>query len=132
MAGMIHMGLKSPKVVIDDLDNAFLGRRGSTYGWSAPETYVDKGQLEPGLEVLQQADIYPFGVLLWEVLTRREVDVPIGIDHTEFFKIDDILEHEEYVKLMRRCLQPRPSDRSSLAEIITILENLESKIEWSM
>jgi serine/threonine protein kinase len=88
-AGMFHMDMKSSNVVIDDFYNALIidfGRRGSTYGWNAPETYVDKDQSEPSLEVMQHADIYSFGVVLWEILTRQEVDIPIGVDHADFFK----------------------------------------------
>ena len=68
-------------------------------------------QPELGVKAMQKADIYSFGVVLWEILTREEVDIPIGMDHAEFFKIDDHVEHEKYIELMRRCLQYRPSKR---------------------
>src|SRR5207248_1983403 len=67
-AGMFHMDLKSYNVVIDDLYNAIIidfGRRGSTYGWNALETYVDMDQPELGVDAMQKADIYSFGVVLW-------------------------------------------------------------------
>ena len=95
-----------------------------TYGWNAPETYVDKDQPEPSFEVMQRADIYSFGVVLWEILTRQEVDIPIGMDHSEFFKVDGTSEHNHYMKLMKRCLERQPSDRPSLAEIIDTLNTL--------
>lgn len=132
IAGMYHMDIKSTNVVIDDFYNALIidfGRRGSTYGWNAPETYVDKDQSEPSLEVMQQADIYSFGVVLWEILTRQEVNIPIGMDHAEFFKIEDMLMHKRYIELMRCCLQHRSNDRPGLAEILKTLETLEREVE---
>src|SRR5438046_2445920 len=75
--------------------------------------------------VVQKADIYSFEVVLCEILTREEVDIPIGMDHVEFFKIGDRVEHEKYIDLMRRCLQHRPSKRPELGEIIETLETLE-------
>jgi hypothetical protein len=41
------------------------------------------------------------------------------------FQINDILGHEKYIKLMRRSLQHKPSDRPGLVEIIETLESLE-------
>jgi len=126
------MDLKSYNVVVDDFYNAIIidfGRRGSTYGWNAPETYIDMNQPELDVEVMQKADIYSFGVVLWEILTREEVDIPIGMDHAEFFKIDDHVEHEKYIELMRRCLQHRPSKRPELGEIVETLETLEREAE---
>jgi len=131
-AGMSHMDVKSPNVVIDGFDNALLidlGRRGSTYGWQAPETCVDKGQPEPALAIMQKADVYSFGVVLWEIYTKEAVDIPIGADHERFFEVNDSLGHEEYIKLMRRCLRPEPGDRPSLGEITDTLERLEKETQ---
>lgn len=127
-AGMAHMDLKSPNVVIDDDDNALiidLARRGSTYGWQAQETYVDKDQPEPALAVLQKADIYSFGVVLWEIYTKEHVDIPIDEDHAVFFRVEDQEEYAKYIELMRCCLRVEPDKRPSLSEIIDTLETLE-------
>jgi hypothetical protein len=49
----------------------------------APETYIDKGQPEPSLEVMQRADIYSFGVVLWEILRG---EYPNWHESCRFFK----------------------------------------------
>jgi serine/threonine protein kinase len=127
---MLHMDLKSFNVVIDEAYNAFiidLARTGTTYGWNAPETYVDQDQPEPDLKVLQRADIYSFGVVLWEILTRKAVNIPIDMDHGEFFKVEDSFNHQEYIELVRGCLQHEPHNRPELAGIVATLRKLVAK-----
>ena len=130
-AALFHGDLKSYNIVIDDSDNAIIidfGGRGGTYGWNAPETYVDQDQPEPGLMAMQKADVYSFGVVLWEILTQNEVNIPIGMKHAEFFRVKDTPEHEGYIKLMRHCLLHDPEYRPNIAEIIENLEELEREL----
>ena len=77
----------SNNMVIDEHNNAFiidLSRTVRTYGWCAPEAWVETDPLDLPLETMQRADIYPLGTLRWELATGYEVVIPIGMDHEEF------------------------------------------------
>ena len=124
-ANILHIDLESHNVVIDG-GKAFiidLGRTRLTYGWNAPETYVDVDLWGLPLDLLKKADIYSLGVVLWEIATRKNVNIPIDtMEHKDFFTLEGYSELPKgYEKLVETCLRHNPSDRPALAEIVTSL-----------
>ena len=57
------------------------------------------------------------------------MDIPTNMDHAEFFKVDDMMERQDYISLMRGCLQYEPYKRPTLTEIRDALGALEMKEE---
>ena len=126
-ANIAHIDLKSHNVVIGERNDALIidfGRTGVTYGWNAPETMVDTELTELPLEVLQIADIYSLGVLLWEIATRKNVNIPIGVAHEEFFVMKGHEIPKRYEELVKACLRNNPRHRPELAIAIAVLQSL--------
>ena len=129
-ADIAHIDLKSHNVVIGNQNDALIidfGRTGMTYSWNAPETRVDEELEELPLELLQVADIYSLGVLLWEIATRKNVNIPIGMGHEEFFVMDRQEIPKRYEELVKACLQENPEHRPKLAIVIAELQSLLEK-----
>lgn len=130
-ANIPHIDLKSHNVVIDECGRAFiidLGRTGVTYGWNAPETYVDVDLSTLPPEVLKKADIYSLGVVLWEIATRKNVYIPMGMEHKDFFAMEGYSLPRGYEELVRACLHSNASDRPTLAEIALLLQKFLAHI----
>ena len=133
-ANILHIDLESHNVVIDG-GKAFiidLGRTRLTYGWNAPETYVDVDLWGLPLDLLKKADIYSLGVVLWEIATRKNVNIPIDtMEHKDFFTLEGYSELPKgYEKLVETCLRHNPSDRPALAEIVTSLHKQVRREKW--
>ncbi|CAK0785098.1 hypothetical protein CVIRNUC_008304 [Coccomyxa viridis] len=81
-----------------------------TWAWAAPEALL-------GHKVSVKADIYSFGVLLWEIITlerplqRGNLREPIVGEEAP----------QEIVDLMERCMQLDPEDRPDAAQCIEII-----------
>ena len=128
-ANLSHVDLNSHNVVIDEHNNAFiidLSRSVRTYGWCAPEAWVETDPLDLPLGLTQRADIYSLDVVLWELATGHEVAIPIGMDHEGFFRIEDGSVPKEYEQMIQRCMKCMPGDRPGIGEIIEMLEKLRS------
>ena len=88
---------------------------------------LEEDDPDADLKVLQRADIYSFGAVLWEILMRKAVNIPSDMDHGEYFKVEDSFDHQEYIELMRDCLQHEPHNRPELVGIIATLRKLLAK-----
>ena len=83
------------------------------------------------LDILQKADMYSFGVVLWEIATREDVYISMGMDHREFFAMDsDPLRPRSYEQLVKKCLQDSLEDRPTLTEIRSILQTLAIEVSF--
>lgn len=138
---IVHCDVKSGNVLLDenrraklcDFGMARLKRAHSVYptgqigtlGWTAPEIVLDEGEAKN----TKQVDVYAFGVVLWELGSRRapfEGLQPAAIirrlmDPTG--KRDPISEDtpEDMASLIRRCCSFNPKDRPSMAEAVDAL-----------
>ena len=117
------------------LKDSSVGPRG-TINYLAPEVLL-------GEDVSPAADVYAFGVLLWQVLTRRrpyEDDGNLSIDGftdlvvDEFYRpvVDDELStgYPIMVDLMERCWDDDPLVRPDFAEICDVIS--EGSVEISI
>ena len=123
-ANIAHMDLKASNIVINEFNNAFiidLSRNARTYGWRAPETYAN--QLDPEFE--RRADIYSLGVVFWEILVRKDVSIPIGMEHADYFVVEGYTAPGEYQSLIKACLQHDPKKRPTLSEIYCTLSQIQ-------
>ena len=103
--------------------------------WIAPEVL-------DGERYSKESDVYSFGIVMWEVLTRK---IPWhGVDMGEivtlvregarpeipnFWDVQDghgeeFIVFEEYVDLMTSCWSQNPYDRPSFAKIIKVLRDM--------
>jgi len=114
--------------------NAVMTRGVGTTVWMAPEIFV--GEKEYGPEV----DAYSFGIILWELATRRwpwdELNATSYI--TLFQKLDTALRngqrpsippefcasHPVYTKTMRACWANDPSERPTFDAVVFSLETI--------
>ena len=147
-----HLDLKSPNLLVDkdwrcklcDFGLArtkkefylSLGCGGvGTPEWTAPE--VLKGEA-----FNEQADVYSFGVIMWEMCTRKkpwqglmqvQVVVAVGMKGERLPKVTDrqVLEAgggESFVKLHEACLAHPMHDRPSMREVADSLLGIEKEM----
>jgi serine/threonine protein kinase len=80
------------------------------------------------LSLLKIADVYSLGVVFWEIATRETVDIPIGMEHKEFFVMEGYSVPTSFKSLVERCLKGNPNDRPKLAEIAAVLQSLLNEL----
>eukprot|EP01119_Soliformovum_irregulare_P024513 TRINITY_DN8798_c0_g1_i2.p1 TRINITY_DN8798_c0_g1~~TRINITY_DN8798_c0_g1_i2.p1 ORF type:complete len:452 (+),score=140.11 TRINITY_DN8798_c0_g1_i2:359-1714(+) len=128
---LIHRDLKSGNILIGedftckitDFGNAKLSRREMTQNvgtpaWIAPEVFTLT-------EYTEKADIYSFGIILWEMLTGQS---PFK-DITSFAIPEAVIAgrrpeipakfqvEEDYIKLMKECWEGQASQRLSIHQV---------------
>lgn len=126
-AKLAHLDLKSSNVVIGERTEALiidLGGQGVTYGWCAPEIWFNEDREKLSIDILQTADIYSLGALFWEIATRKNVNIPIGMEHEEYFVIDEEDMPAHFKALIQSCLRTEPSRRPKLGIILSSLRSL--------
>ena len=135
--GFIHRDIKSPNILISDDDRAVLADFGlsrfvskemsyeiGTIQWMAPEVMQTTGST-----YTISADVYAFGIMLWEMVTK---EVPYS-DMT-FLQIafyvngggrPEIPEDtpESMAKLIRKCWNQDPDRRPSMSQVRALLES---------
>lgn len=107
-------------------NNATMTRCG-TAAWTAPE-------ILKGLDYSEKSDIYSFGIILWEFLTRKK-----PFKSMQSVKISQLVTQgarpripdgtpADYKHLMVACWQTNPDQRPSFAHIIDTLDCLEGSV----
>lgn len=99
-----------------------------TYQWMAPEVIA-------GFKYTEKADVFSFGVILWELATRKPPYY--GIDGTEVSKkvikedmrpeINDKECPKPFLELMHLCWDRNPENRPFFDEAIDKLEAMNFK-----
>ena len=136
---IIHRDLKSYNLLVDtnfrvkvtdfglakfnvenDITNTFCG----TLPWTAPEVFRGTGYSE-------KCDIYSYGVVLWELITRKEPysgmnkpDIIVGVSQKGLRPIIPDNCPLPYSQLITDCWKEEPSQRPSFSEILHRLEQL--------
>eukprot|EP00002_Diphylleia_rotans_P009051 TRINITY_DN1906_c0_g1_i6.p1 TRINITY_DN1906_c0_g1~~TRINITY_DN1906_c0_g1_i6.p1 ORF type:complete len:617 (-),score=115.92 TRINITY_DN1906_c0_g1_i6:770-2620(-) len=138
---IIHRDLKSHNLLVDDQYNIKVCDFGlskfkaedrtmtvviGTIQWTAPEIVRDEKYTE-------KADIYSFGIILWELLARdtpyrdlNHLEIAIAVAFDNPPKRPPILDRtpEAYVELMTKCWSPNPEDRPSFDVILNTLRDM--------
>lgn len=141
---VLHRDLKSLNILLDDAMNAKLADFGwtrfkaenmtnkiGTYQWMAPEVIQ-------GHEYSEKADVYSFGIILWELATRkppfRELN---GLQVSQEVVRNDLRPPvpkrcpDPFLKLMQKCWSKECELRPSFEVIIDELENFLKFLERS-
>jgi len=98
-----------------------------TVAWVAPELFAEKKNYS------EKADVYSFGIICWELLTRK-----LPFEETESFSIPLLVLKgkrpalpkegtKEYQKLIKKCWNQKPDKRPIFSMIINTLTEMITK-----
>eukprot|EP01102_Stenamoeba_stenopodia_P006506 TRINITY_DN1787_c0_g1_i2.p1 TRINITY_DN1787_c0_g1~~TRINITY_DN1787_c0_g1_i2.p1 ORF type:complete len:1288 (-),score=192.66 TRINITY_DN1787_c0_g1_i2:91-3954(-) len=150
---MMHRDLKTPNVLMAAMDPesavmAKLTDFGETRGmlvkmkgreglanpsWLAPEIMMDEIYTE-------KADIFSFGVVLWELYRRQHPYTEYAVAHSKYiYQLEDAITkglrpsfpkevHPGYVKLANQCMAGPPAERPSFETIHSELHKLKKEL----
>jgi serine/threonine protein kinase len=125
---VVHFDLKSANILLSKAGTAKLADIGmarvlnksylsvisglGTFAWSAPEVLAGK-------RCTEKADIYSWGVVLWEICTG---EAPARGDMRSLQAPDDC--PQQIVDLYEQCIAENPDDRPSATQVLEILNSL--------
>jgi hypothetical protein len=127
----VHSVLSFEDIAVNVLDaRGTMTKAAGTLLWMAPEVFRGDRNYTGAV------DVYSYGIMMWELATRKKTWVDELSHETFFFEqlnralqtgrrpaIPDevVAEHGEFVALMQRCWAGDPADRPSFAEVSTDL-----------
>lgn len=99
-----------------------------TYRWMAPEVIEHK-------PYDRKADVFSFGIVLWELLTRKlpydhlsPLQAAVGVVQQGLRPTVPTNTDPKMVQLLERCWQQDPSSRPEFSEITEILINISNEV----
>lgn len=108
----------------DDNNNTFCG----TLPWTAPEIFRAQGYTV-------KADVYSFGIVLWEIITRGDVyrglnkpDIILGVTQNTLRPQIPTVCHPGIAELMKMCWDDDPNKRPTFEYIVDSLDKMR-KVE---
>lgn len=134
--GYIHCDLKTLNVLLDDNDNVCIADfglvqkqsteykvlYGGTYNYSAPEILVS-------IPYTKKIDVYSYGIVLWEMLTRRvpfhDKNYENTYNHVVTCNWRLPIPHDTPQKLsnlIQKCWSRNPDDRPDFKTIVSMFE----------
>jgi serine/threonine protein kinase/2',3'-cyclic-nucleotide 2'-phosphodiesterase (5'-nucleotidase family) len=135
---IVHRDVKSSNLLVDEYWNVKVADFGfatmikeqatmtkcGTPAWSAPEVLLNKKYNE-------KADVYSFGIVMWEVLTRstpypNKNPFNLGIDVIKGER--PYIPHDtdaRFAEFIQRCWSEKPKERPSMEKIIMFLNSYE-------
>ncbi|GJP38183.1 hypothetical protein CLOM_g22638 [Closterium sp. NIES-68] len=144
--GMIHRDLKSANILLDKQGHAVVGDFGvarlkgergemtkevGTYRWMAPEAFGTSPW-----PVTHKADVYSFGIVLWEVLSGGvpfadysplQAAVAVALNGARPAIPDSC--PQSLRSLIERCWHKTPKERPEFSEILTELDRIAKEIQ---
>jgi serine/threonine protein kinase len=97
-----------------------------TYRWMAPEVIRHENYSYP-------ADVYSFGILLWELVSREQpyagltpIQAAFGVAKHNLRPVMPNNIHPRYNALVNRCWYPSAADRPTFDEIVQLLNDVPS------
>ncbi|SOB74431.1 serine/threonine protein kinase [Cedratvirus lausannensis] len=136
---IVHRDVKSSNLLVDEYWNVKVADFGfatmikeqatmtkcGTPAWSAPEVLLNKKYNE-------KADVYSFGIVMWEVLTRstpypnkNPFNLGIEVIKGERPQIPQDNVDASFVEFMQRCWSEKPKDRPSMDKVVMFLNSFE-------
>jgi len=135
---IMHRDLKSPNLLVDQnwnvkvcdfgftkvKEESFANTRCGTPQWMAPEVLRAE-------EYDEKADIYSFGIVLWELFTRQTPYAKLSAMEVGKKVLTESLRPPipkncppEYAKLMQECWSDQPAKRPTFGRILQVLTSL--------